>query len=84
MAKHIVFQPVDLESDDNIKETVLWGASFQIHPEIEPTLPKEMLDLVNNKSSISYPLAYRNNEFSKLGFELDIDFLVWQDFFFLF
>ena len=35
MAKHIVFQPVDLESDDSIKDTVLWGASFQVHPEIE-------------------------------------------------
>ena len=80
MAKHIVFQPVDLDSDDSIKDTVLWGASFQVHPEIEPTLPREMLALVNNKNSINYPLAYWQSEFNKLGFELDIDFPYCKEF----
>lgn len=80
MAKHIVFQPVDLDSDDSIKDTVLWGASFQVHPEIEPTLPREMLALVNNKNSINYPLVYWQSEFSKLGFELDIDFPYCKEF----
>ena len=80
MAKHIVFQPVDLDSDDNVKDTVLWAASFQVHPEIEPTIPQEMLALVNNKSSIAYPLAYWQSEFNKLGFELDIDFPYCKEF----
>lgn len=73
MSKHVVFQPVDL-GDDEVKDTVLWSATFHIHPEIEPTLPEEVLALVKNKNSINYPLAYWQKEFTNLGFVLDMDF----------
>jgi hypothetical protein len=73
MSKHVVFQPVDL-GDDEVKDTVLWSATFHIHPDIEPTLPEEMLALVKNKNSINYPLAYWQKEFTNLGFVLDMDF----------
>ena len=73
MSKHVVFQPVDL-GDDEVKDTVLWAATFHIHPDIEPTLPEEMLALINSKNTINYPLAYWQKEFSNLGFVLDLDF----------
>lgn len=73
MSKHVVFQPVDL-GDDEVKDTVLWSATFHIHPEIEPTLPQEMLALINSKNTINYPLAYWQKEFTNLGFVLDMDF----------
>jgi len=73
MSKHVVFQPVDL-GDDEVKDTVLWSATFHIHPDIEPTLPEEMLALIKNKNSINYPLAYWQKEFTNLGFVLDMDF----------
>ena len=74
MSKHVVFQPLDLNNNDEVKETVLWSATFHVHPEIEPTLPKEMLALVKNKVTVSYPLSYWQTEFTKLGFVLDMDF----------
>ena len=74
MSKHVVFQPLDLSSNDEIRDTVLWSATFHVHPEIEPTLPKEMLALVKNKMTVSYPLTYWQSEFAKLGFVLDMDF----------
>ena len=80
MAKHVVFQPLDLDTDDEVKDTVLWSASFRIHPDIEPTLPEEMLALVKNKTQIAYPLPYWQKEFENLGFACRYDYPYCKEF----
>lgn len=80
MAKHVVFQATDLDDSDDVKDTVLWNATFKIHPTIEPTLPEEMLALVKNKSTIAYPLAYWKKELENLGFTCRFDYPYCKEF----
>ena len=81
MSKHVVFKPVDLsKNDDQIKETILWAAKFNLHPKIESDLPPAIVDIVKKQSDIRYPLAYWEKEFENLGFHKDFDFPYCKEF----
>ena len=74
MSKHVVFQPVDLsKNDDQIKETILWAAKFNLHPKIESDLPPAIVDIVKKQSDIRYPLAYWEKEFENLWYQFRLE-----------